>query len=36
MLAVMLVTLVLLAPALQLLRDFTARVLDQLVEFGLS
>lgn len=36
MLAVMLVTLVLLAPALQLLRDFTTRVLDRLVEFGLS
>ena len=36
MLAVMLVTLLLLAPALQLLRDFTTRVFDQLVEFGLS
>ena len=36
MLAVMLVTLLLLAPALQLLADFTSRVFDQLVEFGLS
>ena len=36
MLAVMTVTLLLLAPALELLRDFTARVLGQLVEFGLS
>ena len=36
MLAVMTVTLVLLAPALELLRDFTERVLDRLVEFGLS
>ncbi|MCP3914788.1 MAG: flagellar biosynthetic protein FliQ [bacterium] len=36
MLAVMVVTLLLLAPALQLLRDFTTRVLGQLVEFGLS
>lgn len=36
MIAVMTVTLLLLAPALELLRDFTARVLDQMVEFGLS
>ncbi|MFT7676855.1 MAG: flagellar biosynthetic protein FliQ [Planctomycetota bacterium] len=36
MLAVMTVTLLLLAPALELLRDFTARVLNQIVEFGLS
>lgn len=36
MMAVMLTTLLLLAPALELLRDFTARVLDQIVEFGLS
>ena len=36
MLAVMFVTLVLLAPALRALRDFTARVFDRLVEFGLS
>lgn len=36
MLAVMTVTLLLLAPALELLRDFTARVLGQIVEFGLS
>lgn len=36
MMAVMLVTLVLLAPALQLLGDFTRRVFGQLVEFGLS
>ena len=36
MLAVMVVTLVLLAPALQLLSDFTTRVFGQLVDFGLS
>ena len=36
MLAVMLVTLLLLAPALQVLSDYTTRVLGQLVEFGLS
>ena len=36
MLAVMLVTLVLLAPALQILSDFTTRVFSQLAEFGLS
>ncbi len=36
MIAVMTVTLLLLAPALELLRDFTARVFDQMVEFGLS
>ena len=36
MLAVMLVTLLLLAPALQLLSDYTARVFGQLVQFGLG
>ena len=36
MLAVMVVTLLILAPALQLLADFTSRVLDRLVDFGLS
>lgn len=36
MLAVMFVTLILLAPALRLLRDFTARVFGQLTDFGLS
>jgi len=36
MFAVMLVTLFLLAPALQLLRDYTLRVLGQLASFGLS
>ena len=36
MLAVMVVTLIILAPALQLLADFTSRVLDRLVDFGLS
>ncbi|TDJ68181.1 MAG: EscS/YscS/HrcS family type III secretion system export apparatus protein [Planctomycetota bacterium] len=36
MMAVMLVTLLLLAPALQVLSDYTARVFGQLVEFGLS
>ena len=36
MLAVMVVTLVLLAPALRLLSDFTTRIFGRLVEFGLS
>lgn len=36
MLAVMLVVLLLLAPALQILVDYTARVFGQLVSFGLS
>ena len=36
MFAVMLVVLVLLIPALQLARDYTARVLSNLVELGLS
>lgn len=36
MLAVMVTTLLLLAPALELLRAFTARVLGQMVEFGVS
>ena len=36
MLAVMLVTLLLLAPALRILSDYTVRVLDRMVEFGLS
>ena len=36
MIAVMLVILLMLAPALQLLGDFTSRVFGQLVEFGLS
>ncbi len=36
MMAVMLVTLLLLAPALRVLSDYTTRVLSQLVEFGLS
>ncbi len=36
MLAVMIVTLVLLAPALRLLSDFTTRIFGRLVEFGLS
>jgi flagellar biosynthetic protein FliQ len=36
MLAVMGVTLLMLAPALQLLRDFATRVFDRMVEFGLS
>jgi len=36
MLAVMFVTLLLLAPALQLLTDYTARIFDQLADFGLS
>lgn len=36
MFAVMLVTLLLLAPALQILKDYTLRVLEQLNYFGLS
>ena len=36
MLAVMVVTLIVIAPGLQLLADFTQRILGQLVEFGLS
>ena len=36
MFAVMIVVLLLLSPALQLLIDYTARVLGQLVSFGLS
>lgn len=36
MFAVMLVTLMLLAPALRVLSDYTVRVLDRMVEFGLS
>lgn len=36
MLAVMGVTLLLLAPTLQLLADYTHRIFDQLIEFGLS
>ena len=36
MFAVMLVVLVLMAPALSLLRDYTGRVLEQLATFGLS
>ena len=36
MLAVMLVVLLLLAPALQLLADYTTRVFGQLVSFGCS
>lgn len=36
MMAVMLVTLLLLAPALHLLSDFTKRVFTQMAEFGLS
>lgn len=36
MLAVMLVVLLLLAPALQILVDYTSRVFGQLVSFGLS
>ncbi|MBI5365134.1 MAG: flagellar biosynthetic protein FliQ [Planctomycetes bacterium] len=36
MLAVMLVVLLLLAPALQILVDYTARVFGRLVSFGLS
>ncbi len=34
MLAIFLVTLLLLAPALQILRDYTHRILDDLVSFG--
>ena len=36
MFAVMLVTLLLLAPALQVLRDFAHRMLEQMSSFGLS
>ncbi|MFT5200135.1 MAG: flagellar biosynthetic protein FliQ [Planctomycetota bacterium] len=36
MLAVMVLTLLLLAPALELLRSFTERIFGQLVEFGLA
>lgn len=36
MLAVMLVVLLLLAPALQILVDYTARVFGRLISFGLS
>ena len=36
MVAVILVTLLLLAPALQVIRDYAERVFGQLVEFGLS
>jgi len=36
MLAVMGVTLLLLAPALQLLRDYATRVFERMVSFGLS
>lgn len=36
MLAVMIVTLMLLAPALEILRSFTERILGQIVEFGLA
>lgn len=36
MLAVMLVVLLLLAPALQIMREYTERVFAQLVSFGLS
>ncbi len=36
MLAVMAVTLILLAPALELLRSFTERIFHQLVDFGLA
>ncbi len=36
MMAVMAVALIMLAPALQILSDFTRRVLGRLVEFGLS
>ena len=34
MLAIFLVTLLLLAPSLQILRDFTHRILESLVSFG--
>ena len=36
MFAVMLVTLLLLAPAMQIMRDYTIRILAQLNSFGLS
>lgn len=36
MFAVMLVTLLLLAPAMQIMRDYTIRILEQLNTFGLS
>jgi flagellar biosynthetic protein FliQ len=36
MIATMVVVLLLLAPALQILRDYTERILSQLVSFGLS
>jgi flagellar biosynthesis protein FliQ len=36
MFAVMLVTLLLLAPAMQIMRDYTVRILEQLQSFGLS
>ena len=36
MLAVMFMTLLLLAPALQLMSDFTTRIFQQLITFGLS
>ncbi len=36
MFAVMVVVLVLLAPALHILREYTARVLEQIATFGLS
>ncbi len=36
MIAVMVVLLLLLAPALRILSDYTIRVLDRMVEFGLS
>ncbi len=36
MLAIMIVTLMLLAPALEILRSFTERILGQIVEFGLA
>jgi len=36
MFAVMLVVLLLLSPALQIMREYTVRVLSQLVSFGLS
>jgi hypothetical protein len=36
MLAVLMVVLLLLAPALQVIRDYAERVFGQLIEFGLS
>ena len=36
MFAVTVVALLLLAPALQILRDYTLRILEQLTSFGLS